>query len=127
MLPNQVSVKAYVNNNEATVLRDDDFNGIIVKYEFQPEAEPVEYEISCNNGDYTVIFYDHEGEVFELHVVDILTLTPEQIEAEYDTPAELVEEIIAAVKENVKDYGDLISLYAIDIEGNHYNYSEGPR
>ncbi len=89
--------------------------------------EQVKYEISCNDGEYSVVFYDHEGEIFELHVVDILSLTPQQIEEAYGMPAEMVEEVVASVKENVKDYGDLICLYAIDIEGNHYNYSEGTK
>ena len=42
----------------------------------------------------------------------------------FDIPAEMIKEIVETIKENVKEYGELLSLYSIDISGPGFNYSD---
>ncbi len=97
-----------------------------IDYLFQPEAKDVTYTVTTENGEYIAVFEYPDGNDFELDVIDILNHTPEEIEEMFDIPAEMITEIIETVKESVKEYGELLSLYSIEIPGNGgLNYSDG--
>lgn len=97
-----------------------------IDYLFQPSAADVTYTIAAENGKYIATFEFPEGNDFELDVVDILSYTPEQIESMFDIPAATITEIIETVRENVKNYGELLNLYSIEISGNGgLSYSNG--
>ena len=88
-----------------------------IDYLFQPIPQDVTYTITQDNGKFIATFEFPEGTDFQLDVVDILSYTPEQIESIYGIPADTIAGIVETIKENVKDYGELLSLYAIDISG----------
>ena len=94
-----------------------------IDYQFEPMPQDVEYTVESEDGNYKVIFTFPEGTDFELDVIDILKYTPEEIEEMFDIPADTITEIINQIKDNIKEYGELISLYSIEINGPGFNYS----
>ena len=115
------NVDAHVNGNRANFLRDE--NGYIVEYDFEPEEPDAEYTVESADGSAIAIFNFPDGHHFELNIVDILKLTPEQIEEQYGVPAEYIEQAVATIKENVKKYGDLLNVYSITIDDAGMSYS----
>ena len=121
------SLEIYVNGDPVDAYNLEAPNKLSIDYFFHPYPKDVTYTITAgDNNDYIAIFEFPEGTTFELDVVDILKYTPEEIEAMFDIPAETITEIVATIKENVKEYGDLLSLYAIEINGPGFNYSDRP-
>ncbi|MBP5678529.1 MAG: hypothetical protein J6X28_01715 [Bacilli bacterium] len=118
------NLEIYVNGDFVDQYNLESDQRLGIDYVFQPEAPDVTYTITAEGGKYIAVFSLPEGYDFELDVVDILSYTPEQIEAMFDVPAETIEEIIATIKENVKEYGELLNLYAIDISGPGIGYSD---
>ena len=118
------NVEIYVNGEfiKEYYLESDQRLGI--DYLFQPATEDVPYKLITENGKFIAEFNFPDGNNFELDVVDILSYTPEEIEAMFDIPAEMIKEIVETIKENVKEYGELLSLYSIDISGPGFNYSD---
>ena len=91
----------------------------------EPE-EPVvgEEEYTVTLGDFTVIFTDEEGHEFELEVMELLNLKPEQLEEmgisqeEYDTA-------VAEITEALKEYGTILHVYQIDVFDGQYDHFGG--
>ena len=92
-----------------------------------PDTNPdnIEYHLVSEDGKKEVIFTFQDGHQYQLQFEDILTLTPEQVEEKYGYPKEDYIAALEIIKNNVKKYGDLISLNAITINdlagGNDYS------
>ena len=96
-----------------------------IDYLFQPIEKDVEYNLTSEDGKYQVTFNFPAGQNFDLSIIDILQYTPEQIEEMFDIPAENIKEIISQIKNVSKEYGDLISLYSIEINAGQFSYTSG--
>ena len=51
-------------------------------------------------------------------------MDPAFVEENFDVPAEAFNAIVEICKQQTEKYGDLISLYAIEIDGSQFNYSD---
>ena len=67
------------------------------------------------SGDATFTFVDEEGKEFEVVCMDVLTLKDEELEGLGITREEF-NEILKTIKENTSKYGELLRVYAIEIE-----------
>lgn len=78
-------------------------------------------EYTITNGDATATFRYDKGYNFDLRFVDLLTLTPEQIEemSEGTVTPEMYNEVLKLVKERASKYGEFIGFYGIEIEDTH--------
>ena len=78
-------------------------------------------EYTITSGDATANFRYDKGYNFDLRFVDLLTLTPEQIEemSEGTVTPEMYNEVMKLVKERASKYGEFIGFYAIEIEDTH--------
>ena len=78
-------------------------------------------EYTLNSGEFTVMFKDIPNHHYQLFIEDVLSLTPEERER-YEIPEEEFNTLLEKVKETVKEYGDLLRIYAINIRegGNAY-------
>ena len=120
------NLEIYVNGDFVDQYNLESNQRLGIDYLFQPDPADVTYTISAENGKYIAVFNLPEGNDLELDVVDILAYTPEQIEAMFGVPADSISEIVKTIKENVKEYGTLLNLYAIDISGNNgLSYNKG--
>lgn len=97
---------------------------IYTRTEVTTEENLQEYKIKSANGLATAIFKFNENHNFTLNIEDILTLTPTQVENDYGVPATEFENALNMIKNNVKQYGDLISVYAITIDEGTFGYSD---
>lgn len=78
---------------------------------------------TVTNGSYSVEFEDGVDQKFELNVLDVLTLKKEEL-AELGVTEEQFNEILKAIKESTKEYGTLVSVFAIEVNGeNGRNYT----
>lgn len=113
-----------VNGDSARLI--DYVNGdyIEIEYDFIPTPEKKQYEVESSDGAAIALFKFPEGFNFELNFDDILAHTPEEIEATYGVPADYISQAVEQVKNTVKEYGDLVSLYAITVDDPGLGYSE---
>ena len=86
------------------------------------ESDEKEYIIS--NELATAIFSFNDGFNFSLNINDLLAMTSDEIESVYDVSADDFEMLLEIIKNNVKQYGDLISLYDITIDDGGLGYSD---
>ena len=93
-----------------------------IVYESGPEKS---YDLTSADGSASVHFTFGGDEDFELNILDILSLTPEQVEAGFGVSADEFNELKSLIKNNVKDYGNLLAVYAITVDGSSFNYSDG--
>lgn len=85
---------------------------------------PYEYNLDGFDGKAKAIFTFAAGHNYQLNMVDILTLTPEQVEEAFGYPAADFEVALEQMKEQVKPYGTLLHLFAITIdEPGNFSYS----
>ena len=117
------NIEIYINGEYVNDYHLESDTILGIDYQFEPVTQDVEYTLESEDGNYMITFTFPDGTDFELSVVDILKYTPEEIEEMFDVPAETISEIVNQIKENVKEYGDLLSLYAIEINGPGFNYS----
>ncbi len=114
----------YINDGRVNTFVVEDNILLSVNYMFEPEEPDVTYNIESEDGSAIAIFNSHEGDNFTLSFVDILSHTPEEIEAMFGVPAEYIEEVVETITDSVKEYGNLIGVYAIEIQGNNFNFSD---
>ena len=119
------NLEIYVNGEYVDDYFAEDEKTLGIDYEFEPVAEDVPYSVATEDDEFIAEFEFPEGIDFELDVFDLLKYTPEEIEEMFDVPAEYYEEALEAIKNNTKEYGDLLGVYAIEINGPGFNYSEG--
>ena len=121
------NVEIFVNGEHVNDYYKEDANKLNIDYLFKPNPKDATYTITTGeNNEYIAVFEFPEGTTFELAVTDILKYTPEEIEAMFNVPAEYIEEVVKTIKNNVKEHGELISLYSIEINGPGFNYSDKP-
>ena len=91
------------------------------------EEEPEGKKYVLTTGDYEVEFTTGAEGDYSLEVFDILTLKKEELEA-LGVTEEQFNEILTTIKNNVKQYGNLLNIFAINVNnasGN--NYSDGTK
>ena len=93
---------------------------VYVKVQATEEDDKTE-EYTLNSSEFTVMFKDIPNHHYQLFIEDVLSLTPEERE-KYEIPEEEFNTLLEKVKETVKEYGDLLRIYAINIQdgGNAY-------
>lgn len=89
--------------------------------QIRPEKE---YTITSENGDAIISFNFADFHDFVFSFINILKLSPEVIEENFDVPAEFIEQAISSIKNNTKDYGNLLGIYAIDVQEGSFSYSD---
>ena len=95
---------------------NNEVNGNITIYAKWLEPENVEdYEVSSEGGD-KVIFTDEKDHEYHLFVEDLLTYTKEEVMAAEEISSEDYDYIVNSLKEQTKNYGDLLSIYDIRLE-----------
>lgn len=125
------------SNNETTVTVNgkttgfelNEYNGgspyFLVYVAFTPSEDENFEDYNLTSGDYSVSFRADAGRNFALKMFDVLTLSDEEIEGLLDE--ELTREkfnaMLAQIKKTVKDYGNLLGIYAIEIEDNQGAYT----
>ena len=88
------------------------------------EAEK-EYTLA-EGDDFSITFTDQKNRTFTLMYMDMIGLTPEQLEA-FEITEEAYNMLMGLIKNAVKKYGNLIAFYNIIIEDEgHNNYTVGP-
>lgn len=80
------------------------------------------YELS--SGDYSVSFTDDAGYNYELVMMDVLTLSKDEL-AQLEVTEEEFNEIYKLIKENTEQYGTLLSVFAIEVQDGDHKYT-GP-
>lgn len=80
-----------------------------------------EYTLTANGA--TVIFTYEEGHDFQFSFLDVLKLTPDELEM-FDITEEEFNQILELIKANTKEYGDLLGVYAIDISDDTDYYGD---
>lgn len=96
----------------------------VAKIKAEKDNETEEYTINSDNGLATAIFTFEKGYDFVLNINDLLTMTPEQIQSNYGADEETFNSALEVIKNNVKQYGELISLYEITIDDGNMGYSD---
>ncbi len=94
-----------------------------IDYQFTPDPADKTYTLETEEKDYIAVFDFPEGTDFELTVFDILKIDPEVLQTMFTVSTDFFEEAINAVKKNIREYGDLLGLYAISIDGPGIGYS----
>ena len=69
-------------------------------------------------------FTDDEGHEFEAVIVDILKLTPAEREV-LGIEDEEYEEAKKILEESIKEYGEMLAVYVIEISDENYDYTDG--
>lgn len=114
-------------NGKSTGFELDPDNGnnpyFIIIVKFIPSTENMQ-EYNLTSGDYSVKFKSRKNVDYELKFVDIMTLTDEELEA-YTSNREEYEEILKIIKNNTKSYGNLLSVYAIEIASTNFGTYSG--
>lgn len=88
-----------------------------------PEEPAVNQEkYTIKEGDFTVVFSDDEGHEFELTVIELMHLTPEELE-QMDITEEEYEQAKQEITEALKEYGTILNVYEISIDDEDNNYS----
>lgn len=90
----------------------------------EPQGNQIEYRIPSTNGNATAIFTFNEGHEWVFEIEDILALDPAFVEETFGVSQEEFEAILDYCRQQTEGYGDLISLYAIEINGTEFNYSD---
>ena len=103
-----------------------DFGQLKPKEQTPDQTRPEkEYTITSENGDAIISFNFANFHDFVFSFINILNLSPEVIEENFDVPAEFIEQAISSIKNNVKDYGNLIGIYSIEVQEGNFSYSDG--
>ena len=103
---------------------DEPINYITAAFELDDDSNKETYTVVNTEIGATVIFPFNEGHDFVLNMYDLLTLTDEEREAVTGYPPEQFEEALEAIKETMKEYGDLLSVYVITIDDGAISYSD---
>ena len=83
------------------------------------------YTVNDDNGN-SISFKEEEGRNYSLEIIDIMTLTDEQL-AEYERTREMYEEVKSALTEAVKEEGTLVAFYDIIVnDANNGDKHNGP-
>ena len=117
------NVEIYVNGDYVDQFNIEDDIVLGIDYVFQPDPPDTTYTLDAEDGKYMVEFVFPEGTDFELTVFDLLQYTPEQIAEMFDVPEDYFAEALEAIKQNTKEYGELLGVYAIEINGPGFNFS----
>ena len=95
---------------------NNEVNGNITIYAKWLEPENVEdYEVSSEGGD-KVIFTDEKDHEYHLFVEDLLTYSKEEVMAAEGISSEEYDYVVNGLKDQTKNYGDLLSIYDIRLE-----------
>lgn len=83
--------------------------------------EDMTEEYTVTEGDAIATFRYDKGFNFDLSFVDILSLTPEEVEvlSEGTVTPEMFNEMLDVIKNSVKGYGTFLGFYAIEIQDTH--------
>lgn len=92
--------------------------------EEEHQGEQIEYKIPSVNKQATAIFTFNEGHEWTFVFEDILTMDPAFVEENFGVSAEEFNAILNTCKKQIEGYGNLLSLYAIEINGTDFNYSD---
>ena len=88
------------------------------------KAKTVQKTYTISNDLATATFTFESGHNFNLYINDLLTMTPAQIESNYGLDEDTFNSALETVKNNIKQYGTLISLYDITIDDGNLGYSD---
>ena len=83
---------------------------VCVRYTFTPQVRQTEYTLTDNGN--AIIFTDDEGQTFTFSMIDLMTLTDEEIE-ELGGTREQVDEILEGVHGAVDNMGTLVGVFSI--------------
>ena len=86
----------------------------------EPSKNIVEYTISNDAASATFMY--EKGHDFELVTMDVLSLSAEQLES-LGVSQEQFEQLLTLIKDNTKDIGSFITLYAIEINEGQHGYT----
>lgn len=114
--------KVIINGEEIDYDEYDD-GFLSVLYDFIPQVRQKEYNLTNDDNTATATFTYEEGFDFKLKFANILTLTKEQREA-MDISDEVYNKAVEQIKNNVKSYGTLLGVYAIEIESSDRGYHD---
>ena len=115
-----VSVKI---NGEEIGIDEFEEGKISILYDFEPEVKQKEYTITNDDETAIATFTYEEGFDFKLRFIDILTLTKTQREA-MDISEETYNNALEQIKNNLKNYGTLLGVYAVEIEAPDRGYHD---
>ena len=77
---------------------------------------------TITTGNYVLVFTDLEGHEFKAEIVDIMTLTDEQLK-EFDITKEEYKKAKEKITESVKKSGTLLAVYNINVSDNNYEHN----
>ena len=110
-------------NGEEIVIDEFEEGKISILYDFEPEVKQKEYTITNDDETAIATFTYEEGFDFKLRFIDILTLTKTQREA-MDISEEKYNNALEQIKNNLKNYGTLLGVYAVEIEAPDRGYHD---
>ena len=119
----EVNGKRYnIDNDEGYELNKDTTYVYIWEKPIEPTNDKKEVALSSDSG-FSVTFEGQEGEEYNLTVIDVLTLKSEQIK-ELGVSEEEYKEIKDKIIESTKDYGNLLNVFAIEVDYRGQQYTD---
>lgn len=88
----------------------------------EPEEPREQEKYTISVGDFTVVFSDDEGHEFQLTIMELLHLTPEEL-TKMDLTEEEYEQAKKDITKALEEYGTILNVYDISIDDEEEKYS----
>lgn len=118
-----IKIESYDEETNTITFKTSSFSNYAIATKIA-EEDVEEEKYTLETEDYVLTFTDEAGHEFVAEIVDLWSLTDEEV-ASLDISSEEYEKDKKTITENVKKYGTVLNLYNITVADDEHVHSEG--